>query len=418
MPIKGVSERQRLPRLGKIHLGLQVPVMKDGKPVIRNGEPVTRPKATDYFVFTEDRREELEAIFGENPKSLDIIIPVADPDVWASQFYRCYSRTRGLVCRGDGETCDRLVDVDTGDIAGRDTKDSVWQKGQPCAGRECPDYKDKKRQCRETMNLQFMLPDAPGLGIWQIDTGSINSIININSCAAMIKSVAGRVHMIPLQLTLEPIDVVNPDDHKKKKVHVLNLRCETKLRQVLELAARPANEALMPPVADGDAPDDLLALPAGDDEIPDAAIARQEPETKTEFVIPDNIPAKDAAGLCTTTDISALIKFAKTCGVDPLVIMKMAQAKGFTGADWAAMSKKQIRWAAEKIVEEATNGNQGSGAKPTDGIDVDAGGPEAEPGGVDPVTAAADRLIDGAGDEPDDDGWDALAAEADAGREG
>jgi len=77
-------------------------------------------------------------------------------------------------------------------------------------------------KCREVMNLQFLLPEVPGLGVWQIDTGSINSIRNINSASQLIKAVTGRISMIPLLLTLEKQEVQGADG-KKKTVHVMNL---------------------------------------------------------------------------------------------------------------------------------------------------------------------------------------------------
>jgi len=67
------------------------------------------------------------------------------------------------------------------------------------------------------MNLRFILPEVPGLGIWQIDTGSKNSILNINSCALMIGKAFGRITTIPLLLTIEPMDVTNPRNRKETK---------------------------------------------------------------------------------------------------------------------------------------------------------------------------------------------------------
>jgi len=61
-----------------------------------------------------------------------------------------------------------------------------------CAGRKCPDYLAKDA-CKEVMTLMFILYKVPGMGIWQIDTSSINSIININSCADYIRAVFGKV---------------------------------------------------------------------------------------------------------------------------------------------------------------------------------------------------------------------------------
>ena len=240
MPIKGLSEQRRLPRLGKIRLGVKK----------KNQKGIEYPASTDYFVCPE----EVQEIYGDKPKRLDVIIPVEDDEVWANQYYRQYSRTRGLVCKGDGETCRRMIDTDTGAIAGRDTKAVIWQEGLECKGRDCPDYKGKA--CQEVMNLQFMLPKVPGLGVWQIDTGSIHSIMNINNCAEMIRAMTGRVSWIPLVLSLEPTEVVNPDDGRKKTVYCMSLKYEGNAEQLLTTSEKPRLQLLLNRPSDDEAPDD------------------------------------------------------------------------------------------------------------------------------------------------------------------
>ena len=140
MPIAGLSEQRRLPRLGKIRLGIKK----------KNKNGVEYPAATPYFVCPPGVQE----VHGEKPKSLDVIIPVEDEEIWANQYYRQYSKSRGLICKGDGETCRRMVDMETGDIAGKDTKAVIWKHGMECPGRECPDYTGGA--CQEVMNLQFL----------------------------------------------------------------------------------------------------------------------------------------------------------------------------------------------------------------------------------------------------------------------
>ena len=243
MPIKGLSEARRLPRLGKIRLGIKKKSPRTG------GE---YPVAVEYFVCPP----EVQAVYGETPKKLDVIIPLEDQETWASQYYRQYSKTRGLVCKGDGETCRRMVDTDTGSIAGRDTHEVTWRDGVPCPGKDCPDYKGKA--CQEVMNLQVLLPKVPGLGVWQIDTGSINSIMNINNCATMIQAMCGRVSWIPLTLTLEPTEVVNPDDGKKKTVYCMHLRYERSAESLLQDSEKPRLQVLLSSPADDEAPDDRL----------------------------------------------------------------------------------------------------------------------------------------------------------------
>jgi len=237
-PIKGLSETRRLPRLGKIHLGVKA----------TNDKGVEYPRATDYFVCPE----EVQALYGNEPRELDILIPVEDDEVWANQYYRRYSRTRGLVCKGDGETCRRMIDTATGDTADHNTKSTAWVEGLPCEGKNCPDYQGNK--CKEVINLQFLLPRVPGLGVWQIDSGSINSIININSCATMIRAVCGRISWIPISLTLEPTEVVSPDDGKRKVVHCLHLRHKSGLLDLISASEKPRAELIVATPLEDEAP--------------------------------------------------------------------------------------------------------------------------------------------------------------------
>jgi len=261
MPIKGLTERRRLPRIGKIHLGVRVQSKN------KKGEDIEYPKAVDYFVFDPQhpQYDELVKTYGAQPKELHVVFPLDDPEAFASQFYRLYSRSRGLVCKGDGETAIRMFDTKTGALANRDSKEVV-NKECTCMGRECPEY--GHRGCGEVMNLQFLLPEVSGFGVWQIDTGSINSILNVNNALDLVKQIYGRVSMVPLVLALEPKEVTNPDDGKKKTVRVLNIRSEDKMIEAFR-KSRMAPLALVQGMAgelyeDGD----TLELPEAGDTAP------------------------------------------------------------------------------------------------------------------------------------------------------
>lgn len=244
-PIKGLTENRQLPRIGKIRLGIK-------KVSPRNN--VEYPAAVDYFVCPP----EVQAVYGEKPKALDVVIPVEDEELWAAQYYRQYSRSRGLICKGDGVACRRMIDTKSGAIAGRETVNAIWQEDLECLGQDCPDYKAKL--CQEVMNLQFMLPKVAGMGIWQIDTGSIHSIRNINNCATMLRAAnpTGRVSWMKLKLTLEPTEVINPDDKKKKTVYCMHLRYEGTLEDLLRDSTKPRLELIIGRPADDEAPEDRL----------------------------------------------------------------------------------------------------------------------------------------------------------------
>ncbi len=250
MPIEGLSDRTLLPRVGKIHLGVKHPV---------KGYPM----ATEYFVLPEDhpQYDALVAAFGAEPKELRIIFPLGNVDDIASQWYKQYSQTRGLICKGDGLTCNRVVDTKTGEFPNKDTAETEW-KERACGGQECPDYLAKK--CKEMMCLQFMLPEIPGLGIWQIDTGSVNSIIHINSQFVLLNQTLGTIAMQPLILSLEPKEVKVPPSGKLKTVRVMHIRSGVSLID----AARVAMMTPLERLTGGK----MLALPPGDMDAPDILI--------------------------------------------------------------------------------------------------------------------------------------------------
>jgi hypothetical protein len=240
-PIEGLSEIVRLPRLGKIRLGEKV--KEPGK------NPY--PCATDHFVVPP----EVAGVFGEKPTELPIMFPTDDPQQFAQQWLRAYSLTQGLVCIGDALNCRRKVDLDTGAMASHTTQKWEWRDGLTCDPQECPEYLSKR--CRRVLNLQFILPDVPGLGVWQIDTTSFYSILNINSMVSVLKEVVGRCRMIPLTLALGPVEV-NPPGLKKKTVYIMHLKKDIKWADLARLAQLPPARVLLPEPETEEPPEELF----------------------------------------------------------------------------------------------------------------------------------------------------------------
>jgi hypothetical protein len=255
MPINGLSEVVRIPRLGKIHLGVKT--KKDG------GKEY--PKATDYFVVPDEVKE----IYGEKPTELDIMFPAEDPELFAQQWLRAYSMTQGLVCIGNGIGARRKVDLATGAMADHQTKKWEWRESA-CDPQECPEYQTKR--CRRVMNLQFLLPEVPGLGVYQIDTSSFYSIVNINSMIKMLKAILGRCSMMPLTLALGPVDV-SPPGQTKKTVYVMHIKKNIKLAQLARIAQLPPGRVLIPEPETDEPPGDLF---------PEDVIAESEPGTSAD----------------------------------------------------------------------------------------------------------------------------------------
>jgi hypothetical protein len=230
MPIAGISDKRRLPRLGKIRLG---------EKAVSEKTKQEYPKAVDYFVVPDV----VKAIYGEKPRALDIVIPHEDQEIYFSQYYRRYGSGSGLICKGNGVKAIYL-DKETGEMQEVD-----------CVPDECEAY--EKKHCRATGFLQFLLPRVPGLGVWQIDTSSYHSIINLNSAFELVRAAAGRVAFIPLKLIVRPQEVA--PDGKKKVVYVMDIdTSDMSLKGVQALGAAPATQmfALEPPKED-ESPDDL-----------------------------------------------------------------------------------------------------------------------------------------------------------------
>lgn len=253
-PIRGVSEVRHLPRLGKFHLGIKIE--KPGK------HPY--PSPTDYFVVPD----EIKQYVGDKPKTLSIMFPTDNPEDFAPQYLKLYSLTQGLVCRGDGIKCRRKIDKETGLVADHTTQEWVFTE-MTCDPDHCPEMvgdpdQNIRPQCRRVMNLMFALPHVPGLGVWQLDTSSFYSIVNVNSCLDVIRGLLGRIAGVPLTLSLEPREVT-PPGMKKKTIQVLHLRSNLKLADLRR-----------------------KALPAA----PKAAIARPEEEEPPEDLFPDEVLAE------------------------------------------------------------------------------------------------------------------------------
>jgi hypothetical protein len=230
-----------MPRLGKIRLGVKIE--GQGK------SPY--PKATDFFVCPP----EVQDVFGEKPKELQIMFPTEEPEQFAQQWLRAYSLTQGLVCIGDGAISKRKIDLATGGIAGHETKDWEWRNGLPCDPQDCPEY--IRKRCRRVMNLQFLIPQVEGLGVWQIDTSSFYSIVNINSMIKLVKNLCGRVSFIPLTLCLGPIEVT-PPGMTKKTVHVMHINQDIKLAELQQWGQREPTKALLPEPDVDEPPEDLF----------------------------------------------------------------------------------------------------------------------------------------------------------------
>lgn len=188
--IEGISDVRRLPRAGKIRLGV--------KKKAQSGSEY--PAEVSYFVANEEdfasraNFEKFREVYGDRPDELDIFFPVEDMRVFFPQAFKKYG-ARGLVCKGNGVDFTRWHE------------DGTIEEGECPCPEECPfayNAQNKRVECKRVGNLIFLLPRVTWAGTFQIDTSSFNSIVDINSAIDYIRPLAGRISMVPLKLRRAP----------------------------------------------------------------------------------------------------------------------------------------------------------------------------------------------------------------------
>ncbi|MBA7591911.1 hypothetical protein ES708_34082 [subsurface metagenome] len=132
----------------------------------------------------------------------------------------------------------------------------------------------------------------PGLGVWQLDTTSFYSIVNVNSCVDLIKRLCGRISFIPLTLSLEP-QIVEPPGIKKKTVHILQIRSDVKLAEIQKLGRVAPEVIMLPALAEEEAPGDLFPAEA------EPKAGKERPAELREEKTPDDIAEDDVPDMDT-----------------------------------------------------------------------------------------------------------------------
>jgi hypothetical protein len=243
--IKGISDRRRLPRLGKLRLGVKVVHQTSGKEY---------PKETPYFVVPP----EVSKIYGDTPTSLDVMFPMNDVGACFPQMYCAFGKTKGMKCVGDGENAMRYN-----------------EEKKTMEPRDCPCEKLEKKECSLRAFLRVILPKVNMGGIYQVDMSSINSITDINSGIDYIRALmmealgVDRFALIPLTLERKPIETHH--DGKKQTHYTLRLYPNITIDQLNKLKGdnrllAPPTYALPAPVIENPAMDDEAVVEVEEDE--------------------------------------------------------------------------------------------------------------------------------------------------------
>ncbi|MCK9487781.1 MAG: hypothetical protein M0R73_14000, partial [Dehalococcoidia bacterium] len=288
--IRGVSEERRTPRLGKIRLGVQVP-NKNG-----NG---THPEMSPFFVFDGDTAAgaALYEAFGDQCTEIPVAFPTDEPAEFARRNLEMWGAGT-LKCRGNG--VEALALVDPANLAkyrqqagGKriPVPENVWRSTAragndqseqvreviPCFGLgydgepPCPKFANG-RDCKASMHLQVIVRGFPGLGIFQIDTGSMVNIQRLDDFLAYLMSFTdGRVAMVPLVMRLEPYDM------RGRKYYGLTFAVDFAAMQATGISALPGVSMLsipervsrfLPTETAQPAASDLVPVGGVDDEAP------------------------------------------------------------------------------------------------------------------------------------------------------
>lgn len=334
MAIKGITDRPpRLVRAGHLRLGEKVPTRNGGE----------RPNKIDYFKFDPepqfaDLAPIFHSVYGDRPTRITIALISDDPDKTFNTSYSCYGKGTGLKCRGDGETATRFTDQ--GDIEV-----------------ECPGPDDcefaKRNGCKSLGMLQFFIQGLPTLNIFQINTGSYNSIINLDGQIKMFSMLRnGQIGGVWIDLVL--MEKEGQADGKRVKFWVLSLDTACALNDVkaLESAFTPPKQlpgpdttrdplvfhpAIMPTVSNTASDEPLTPYPDADDaaargEDPGPAVDVQARPVVPEPADIESDPAVQAAlANCPGPKRKALLDAARKSGWTVEQLVKAAGSNGTSG---------------------------------------------------------------------------------------
>ena len=242
--IKGLSDIRRLPRLGKIRLGVKA-LAKSGKEY---------PREVPYFVVPP----EVEKVYGDRPLQLDIMFPTEDEHAIFPQSYKWYV-ANGLRCKGNGETAmRRFAELAKGERT-IITNGAESHKPDDLVEVACPCPLLETGECRQNANLMVLLPKVSLGGVYQITTGSFHNIVRINSAIDHVRSVVGRIALVPLSLIRQEEEIQY--EGKKAKHYLLQVVLSINLDEAARLRdnarmilAQTARLSLPAPIEDGEDP--------------------------------------------------------------------------------------------------------------------------------------------------------------------
>ena len=239
MPINILAQQRRSYEVGRVRIGMQVPIAnKPGK---------TRPVKLAVFRFTSRDEHAIRAVaelYGGEPRQwaeaptddqwevvttereIGVIVPPGPQSV--SQWMEMWS----------GGGCVRRCDGDREQMSGR-----------PCMCPEDPadraELAGQGKACKPTTRISLVLPDVPGLGVWRLESKGWNAAHELGGTAEFLAAVREAGVWVPAVLRLEKRKKVARGKTFEFAVPVLTLR--RTVRQMLEAPASAGIELPAPP---------------------------------------------------------------------------------------------------------------------------------------------------------------------------
>lgn len=250
MPIKGLSDRRRFTRGGHLRLG-------------KKHESGRYPVKSDHFI-ADFENPEVEALFyrlyGAEPKRITICFGADDAEDIFPQYYKCYGSSAGLKCKGDGEVASRI-----------NTQGELEEVDCPT-----PEHCEfgKRNGCKQMASMQFFIKGLPGIQIFQVNTTSFNSIVNLNSGIDLLRTVRGGRSIRGVWVDLCLNEQQAQANGKAVTIYVMKLDIPVSLDNLGALQCAFDAPALLPP---DESRDEYLTptLPAAEVVVP--AIAPAHP---------------------------------------------------------------------------------------------------------------------------------------------
>lgn len=340
MPIKGFTDRARLSRGGHLRLGTKK----------ENAQGKTYPTKSDFFIadFNDATHSELfHKLYGDQPREVEICFHSNDPEVIFPQWYVCYGSSSGLKCKGDGEVAMRLnAPGDLQEVECLTPEHCEFAKQNGSGG---------KSGCKQQGMLQFFIKGLPTMKVFQINTTSWNSMMNVNSAIKMLQwirrgqSIAG----VWVRLKLVPKETTSKDKGGKVTIYVL----EIDLPPNVTIDGGAKLLSFVDDANSGTPAADIGSAPPVD-EVKDDLLHADEYEAEPEVVVPAEVipPAPqrteqdERADLITQTAV--LLNKAPSNEIRTETVVKAAKACGMKTGQWSQWDTESIQFLHDALGQQ------------------------------------------------------------------